>query len=307
MKNTTYSARDTICTAVAIGTLLGVCVTQVARAQTAETPTTATDIGRVSTGPGAEATPQPVAPSATTTRAAALEEKEQAPNLIDVQPLSEMIKLPDVNIAEALQRIPGISLETDSGEGRFINIRGLDSDLNASTYAGVRLPASNPASPFSGGRAVAFDAFPTGIVGGVELTKTLEPDMDAEGLGGSINLVPRTGAEHGGRPFLEADLGGGYEPLRDTPVEHAEFSAGRSFSGGDGIGGLFAGQDAFSAIVTAVFHGDERGIDDLEESYSNNQSTGVPDKVLSVLEFRRYVYHRKRYGAAANFDAKANE
>ena len=273
----------------------------------AASSSSATDIGRVSTGPEQEANAERVVPNATTSRAAALEEKQEAPNIIEVQPLSEIVKLPDINMAEALQRIPGISLETDSGEGRFINIRGLDSDLNASTYAGVRLPASNPASPFSGGRAVAFDAFPTGIVGGVELTKTLEPDMDAEGLGGSINLVPRTGAEHGGRPFLEADLGGGYEPLRDTPVEHAEFSAGRSFSGGDGIGGLFAGQDAFSAIVTAVFHGDERGIDDLEESYSDNQGTGVPDKVLSDLEFRRYVYHRKRYGAAANFDAKATE
>jgi TonB-dependent receptor len=307
MKNTTYSARDTICTAVAIGTLLGVCVTQVARAQTAETPTTATDIGRVSTGPGTEATPQPVAPSATTTRAAALEEKEQAPNLIDVQPLSEMIKLPDVNIAEALQRIPGISLETDTGEGRFINIRGMDSDLNASTYAGVRLPVSNPSSPFSGARAVAFDTFPTGIIGGIEVSKTLRPDLDAEGLGGSINLVPRSGAEHGGQPFLDADLGGGYDALRSTPVYHAEFSAGRSFSGGDGVGGLFAGADAFSAVISAVYHQDQRGIDDVEESYTDQQSSGVPDKVLSDLEYRWYEYERKRYGLAANFEAKAND
>ena len=93
---------------------------------------TETDIGRVTTaaGQGENVT---VVPSATTTRAAALEMKQEAPNIIEVQPLSETIKLPDVNLAEALQRIPGISLETDSGEGRFINIRGLDSDLNAST------------------------------------------------------------------------------------------------------------------------------------------------------------------------------
>lgn len=261
----------------------------------------------MSTGPGQGEAPAAPAPSATTTRAAALEEKKLAPNVIDVQPLSEMIKLPDVNLAEALQRIPGISLEIDTGEGRFINIRGLDSDLNASTYAGVRLPPSNPSSPFGGGRAVAFDTFPTGIVGGVEVTKTLRPDMDAEGLGGSINLVPRTGAEHGGRPFFEADLGGGYEPLRETPIYHAEFTAGRSFSGGDGLFGLFSGTDAFSAVITGVFHQDKRGIDDLEESYSDNQSSGVPDKVLSNLQFRWYENERQRYGAAGNFTAKATE
>jgi hypothetical protein len=138
-----------------------------AQAQTASTPATSppaseavqpngkagpdTDIGRVSTGPpqGQSTRPQAI-PSAATDRAAAIEEKKQAPNIIDAQPLSEIVKLPDINTAEALQRIPGISLETDSGEGRFINIRGLDSDLNASTYGGVRLPASNPSSPFEG-------------------------------------------------------------------------------------------------------------------------------------------------------------
>jgi TonB-dependent receptor len=271
-------------------------------------PPSETDIGRVSTGAGqGETGPRPVVPSATIDRADAVAEKQQAFNIIDVQPLSEIIKLPDINMAEALQRIPGISLETDSGEGRFVHIRGLDSDLNGTTYGGVRLPASNPSSPSGGGRAVAFDTFPTGIIGGVELTKTSRPDMDAEALGGSINLVPRTGAEHGGAPFLDADLGAGYEPLRESPVYHAEISVGRSFDGGDGIGGLFAGANAFSAVLSAVYHEDKRGIDDIEESYTDQQSSGVPDKVLSNLQFRRYEYHRRRYGLAANFDAKAND
>jgi TonB-dependent receptor len=294
--------------AVAVSTMLLAFTPLCAWSQATTPPPqpTETDIGRVTTAPG-QSENVTVVPSATTTRAAALELKKQAPNIIDVQPLSEIIKLPDINMAEALQRIPGLSLSTDSGEGRYINIRGLDSDLNATTYAGVRLPVSNPASPFGGGRATAFDAFPTGIVGGVEVTKTLQPDMDAEGLGGSINLVPRTGAEHGGKPFLDADLGVGYEPLRSTPRYHAEFSAGSSFSGGDGVAGLFAGADAFSAVITAVYDQDQRGIDDLEEGYSDNQSMGVPDKVLSFLQFRWYKYGRKRYGAAANFDAKATD
>src|SRR5579864_7854475 len=230
----------TVCAVAVSGTLLAFIPPFAWGQATGQPQPTETDIGRVTTAPG-QGQNESVLPSSTTTRAAAIEEKKQAPNILDVQPLSEIQKLPDINMAEALQRLPGISLETDSGEGRFINIRGLDSDLNGNTYAGVRLPASNPSSPFGGGRAVAFDTFPTGIVGGVELTKTLRPDMDAEALGGSINLVPRTGAEHGGKPFLEADLGGGYEPLRATPVYHAELSAGRSFSGRDGIAGLFAG------------------------------------------------------------------
>jgi TonB-dependent receptor len=269
------------------------------------TPPVETDIGRITTESGQGESVKVVVPSATIDRADAIAEKQQAPNLIDVQPLSEIIKLPDINTAEALQRIPGISLETDSGEGRFVHIRGLDADLNGTSYGGVRLPASNASSPSGGGRAVAFDTFPTGIIGGVELTKTSRPDMDAEALGGSINLVPRSGAEHGGAPFLDADIGTGYEPLRRTPVYHGEVSAGRSFDGGDGIGGLFKGANAFSAVVSAVYHEDSRGVDDIEEGYADQP--GVPDKVLSNLQFRRYEYHRKRYGLAANFDAKATE
>jgi TonB-dependent receptor len=263
--------------------------------QGSQSQQTETDIGKVSTGAGQGAEEQ-VVPSSTTTRAAAIEAKRQAPNIVEIQPLSEMEKLPDVNLAEALQRVPGISLETDSGEGRFIVIRGMDSDLNGTSYAGVRLPATNPSSPFGGGRAVAFDTFPTGIVGGVEVTKTLRPDMDAEGLGGTINLVPRTGAEHGGQPFVDANLGLGYEPLRDSPAYHAEVSAGRTFFDGN-----------LTAVITGVYHQDSRGIDDVEESYSDNQAIGVPDKTLNSLEYRWYEYTRKRYGAAGNFELKASD
>jgi len=267
--------------------------------------TTQTDIGKVTTGNGQSQDQSVPKPSSTTSLAAALEKKKEAPNLIEIQPLSEMEKLPDVNLAEALQRIPGISLETDTGEGRFINIRGMDSDLNGTTYGGVRLPPSNPSSPFGGGRATAFDVIPTGLVGGIEVTKTNRPDIDAEALGGTINLVPRTGASADGKPFTELNLGGGYENLRDTPVYDGSFTSGRSFSrDGDG---LFSGPDAFSALVTAIYHQDRRGIDDVEEAYSDQQSVGVPDKLLSDLDYRRYIYQRETYGFAGNFDARANE
>jgi TonB-dependent receptor len=125
-----------------------------------------------------------VSPSATGSVAAAQKLKKLAPNVVSVQPQSEIQKLPDVNLAEALQRVPGVEMESDTGEGRFINIRGMDADLNGTSYDGVHLTASNQSSPTGGGRAVAMDAFPASIVGGVEVVKSLTPDMDAEGLGG---------------------------------------------------------------------------------------------------------------------------
>jgi outer membrane receptor for ferrienterochelin and colicin len=53
------------------------------------------------------------------------------------------IRLPDVNTAEAIRRVPGISLETDTGEGRYINIRGLDADLTNTALKLTEGPGDN--------------------------------------------------------------------------------------------------------------------------------------------------------------------
>lgn len=120
---------------------------------------------------------------------------------------------------------------SDTAEGRFVNIRGLDSDLNGVSFDGVRLMPSNVGSPFGGGRAIALDAIPAGFVGGLEVVKTQRPDQDAEALGGSINVIPRE-PRPDGQPSLDLNIGGGYEPLRDTPV----VQGGLTFSGTFGRG-----------------------------------------------------------------------
>jgi TonB-dependent receptor len=229
----------------------------------------------------------------TGTRINAQEVKQKAPNVLDVQPVTEIKKLPDVNIAEALQRLPGISLESDSGEGRFVNIRGMDADLNGTTFDGVRLTASNPSSPQGGGRAVAFDAFPSGLMGGVEVIKSLTPDIDAEGLGGIVNLVPRT-IPPGRSQFVDASLGTGLETLRNSPVWDGEFAGGLQFGP----------SDSMSLIGTFDYHSDWRGIDDIEEDYF----TAPPDKTFDDLQLRWYKYHRIRegFGAGYTFDVDAD-
>ena len=151
-----------------------------------------------------------------TTTAVARDAQREAPNLINLTAAEEMRKLPDVNTAEAVRRVPGVSLETDTGEGRYIIIRGIDSDLNNTTF-GLRLPPSNIASPFGGGRAVALDAIPTGLVSAMTVTKTLLPEQDAEALGGSIETTPKT-APRNGKAFLVARIGSGYESLRGTGI-----------------------------------------------------------------------------------------
>ena len=123
--------------------------------------------------------------------------QQQAPNLIELTTAEQIQKLPDVNTGEAVRRLPGISLETDTGEGRYVNIRGLDADLNSTTFGGLRLPPTNTSSPSGAGRAVAFDSIPVGFIGAITLTKSNLPEQDAEALGGTIDITPKTAPQDG--------------------------------------------------------------------------------------------------------------
>ncbi|MGL1958304.1 MAG: TonB-dependent receptor [Colwellia sp.] len=92
-------------------------------------------------------------------------------------------QLPDQNAAEALQRMPGIFIERDQGEGRFVGIRGIDPKLNNVTINGLNVP-----SPESGIRSVALDVIPSELISSLEVSKTVTPDMDASAIGGSIEV-----------------------------------------------------------------------------------------------------------------------
>jgi hypothetical protein len=212
--------------------------------------------------------------------------EREAPNIVSVQAYQEIRKLPDVSVAEAVRRVPGISLETDEGEGRYVNIRGLDADLNSTTFGGLRLPPTNNASPFGGYRAVTMDSIPIGLVGAITVTKSNLPDQDAEALGGTIEITPKT-APPGGQPFVQGNIGSGYEPLRGTPILDGAITAGGHFGGPDG----FFSPGPFSIVVTATRYEDRRGIDDVEPGYFNDpqgQAGARPYGAINNIQQRDY-------------------
>jgi TonB-dependent receptor len=244
-----------------------------------------------------------------------------APNLISVRAAETILKYPDFNAAEALGRMPGVSLSSDTGEGRFVQIRGIDANLDGATYGGVPLLNTNPGgtSAGGGGRAVEFDTIPTGAVDGIIVTYTLLPDHEAEGLGGSIELTPRTAANVT-KPFFEGTLGWGYEPLHDhTGPFEGDIALGARFGFGDhgliienGAGsvgapraGFISNPAPFSFVLTLSRQDDRRGIDDLEESYVDD---GVaPSNAVSQYDLRRYDYHRRRFSYGGELDFQPNE
>lgn len=90
----------------------------------------------------------------------------------------------DQNTAEALQRLPGISIGRNEGEGRTVSVRGLPSSFTQITVNGVRIGTSE-----AGDSTVALDVVPADLLAGIEVSKTNLPDMDGDTVGGSVDLA----------------------------------------------------------------------------------------------------------------------
>ncbi|WP_282130614.1 TonB-dependent receptor [Pseudoalteromonas aliena] len=97
-------------------------------------------------------------------------------------------KLPDRNAAEAVQRIPGVSIERDQGEGRFVAVRGLPAQWSSASINGDRLPTAEEETT---SRATAFDFFPSELIEFVEVSKALTPDIEGDAIGGNVNFVTK--------------------------------------------------------------------------------------------------------------------
>ncbi|HEX7854348.1 MAG TPA: TonB-dependent receptor [Sphingobium sp.] len=231
----------------------------------------------------------------------ALKEQSAALNIVNIQSAETIAKYPDVNAAEALSRVAGVALSIDTSEGRFVNIRGLDGNLNGATFGGVVLLNTQPGGTYfnAAGRAVEFDTVPIGAIDRIVVIKTGLPDHDAEGIGGSIELTPRT-AIGMQKPFAEVTLGGGIETFKGTGLYRDEVVLGAPF------GGKNANGDApFSVVVSQFLYNDRRTFDDIEAAYKDNQPA-TPDKAFDALELRKYGYNRKRFGYSGEFDFTPN-
>lgn len=226
--------------------------------------------------------------------------QEVAPNLISTVTQEEIRKLPDLNAGEAAGRLPGASLSVDTGQGRWVNIRGLDSDLTSTTYAGIHLPPTNPVTPQSGGRAFAFDTFPTGMIGSLTITKTNKPEQDAEALGGTIEITPKAipaGRDH----FVEFRAGTGRQNSRGTGITDLGVTGGFRFGGGDQAqpdtgSTLTAYKDKpFSFVGSLTYYKDAQGVDDRRASFIDKSS--APNLAWSNTTQAFYRMHRTTKGA----------
>ncbi|RLV61183.1 TonB-dependent receptor [Parashewanella curva] len=220
-----------------------------------------------------------------------LNRQRSADNLLSVISSDVLGNFPDSNVSEALQRVPGISIERDQGEGRFVRVRGLAPDFNSVSMNGTRLPA-----PEDDRRAVALDVIPSDLVQSVEVSKTVTPDMDADALGGAVEVKSLSAFDRDGR-FYNVSTEASYNQLRDKASPKIAFS----FS--DVI------NDKFGFAIAASWYKRKFGSDNVETGgkWDFPEDTGYDNAVLEEIEARSYDITRERLGIGANFDYRPND
>jgi TonB-dependent receptor len=143
---------------------------------------------------------------------AAINQQITSNTIVNVVSEEKIKELPDANAAEAIGRLPGVSLIRSGGEATFVVLRGLDSKFINITMDGVKIPATNPVT-----RDVNLSMISQGSLAGVELFKTLTPDQDADAIAGAINLVTRKAPSE---RLLQVDLKGDYNNLMKSANQY---------------------------------------------------------------------------------------
>jgi TonB-dependent receptor len=226
-----------------------------------------------------------------TGEAEAINIERSADNLVQVLPAEVIRSLPNANLADALGRLPSVTLERDEGEGKYVQVRGLEPRLTNATIDGVNVPSPEPTV-----RQVKFDSIPADLVESVQISKTLQANMEGDGIAGSVNLVTKMATN---QPTISIGSMGGY-----TPIIH-----GRGLTEDSGtIGYRFGPNKKFGALIGGSYDWNGRGIDDIEPvsdiaTTSNGQQVSWKDG----MDIRQYEYFRSRWGLAGSTDYKLSE
>src|SRR6266849_5178691 len=169
----------------------------------------------------------------------ALNRERTADNIVQVLPADVITSLPNTNIADAVGRLPSVSLERDEGEGKYVQIRGTEPRLSNVTIDGVHVPSPESV------RNVKLDTIPADMVDSVEINKTLSANQEGDAIGGSVNLVTKKATD---QPYLFLEGLGGITPIEGTRgLYQFDGTFGKRFGREKRLGMLFSGSYDYNA------------------------------------------------------------
>ena len=227
--------------------------------------------------------------------ARAINQQRAAGSLTNIVASVEIGSFADQNAAEALQRIPGISLYRDQGEGRYIVLRGLNYN-----YTSVKVNGGSFAGADLGDRATALDVVPTDALSSIEVIKVPTPDIDAEGLGGRIDIKTESSFDSEGTDAMFRAQGQ-YSALTGdwTPKINGLFST------------RFGDENQFGFLIAPTWQTRKFGSHNVETGgdWTDEESPqdGNDYYFIEEMQFRDYVIERERYGVNIALEAKPTD
>lgn len=224
----------------------------------------------------------------------ALLEQRNAANLTNVVAADSIGRFPDANIAEALQRLPGMGIERDQGEGRYINLRGSPKEFTSVTINGVNVPASDPTT-----RAVDLDVFASDFVTQIEVTKALRPDQDADAIAGTVNVRTPSALSIGNRRVL-GSLATSYNSMGSNHDTRGSFL----------YSDVFGKQKNIGLVLGVNYSRTRREVDNVEHEAWDRITIGADQREVWTFEetnFKDYETTRTRFGVNGALEFRASE
>jgi TonB-dependent receptor len=225
--------------------------------------------------------------------AAAINEQRVSDNILDVQTDTQIQSLPNANIADAVGRMPGVTLQRNEGEGQYVQIRGTEPRLSNTTIDGVIVPGPDPEV-----RQVDLDTIPADLVGSVAINKTLSANQDGDAIGGSVDLRIKQATSD--KLTLTIEGMDGY-----TPIDNGRKAFQIDSSAGFRFGPSTTQGKRFGLMLGYSYDYNGRGIDDVEPVPDFDGPNGA--FTYDNVYIQQYLYDRTRYGAAGSLDYKLNE
>lgn len=222
----------------------------------------------------------------------AIQLKREAIGVTDVVASDEIGRLPDRNVAEVVERLPGVGVTHDQGEGRYVAVRGVPSDLNNYTVNGIEI-----GNPDGLTRALPLDVISGQLLNRIEIAKAKTADMDGQGIGGNINLVTQTAFDFRKPVNLLVNAQVGYQEIDDRNPVRGDASIGARF-GPDQQFGILVGASYSDRTYTSYgFYPDDwRPIE------------GAPRGGLPInTKFTDYRLTRERIGATGSLDFRPSD
>ncbi|WP_226390324.1 TonB-dependent receptor [Penaeicola halotolerans] len=230
----------------------------------------------------------------------ALNQQRTADNIKNIISADLIGRFPDLNVAEAMQRVPGVNIQRDKGEGSTVSIRGTPQHFTAIQINGEQIPSVQQ----DGSRNEALDLIPADQLSSMEITKAPTPDMDGDAIGGVINLKTPIARKKELAVRTEAALGyndisGGLNGIGKLRLDRRFFATDNDPIGKLGVilGASYYSTNNSEDRIDATWLGIPRPVGNMEN----------PEIVMGNYQFRSTINQRERIGATATLDYHFND